>query len=202
MRLRKAIAAATAVSLAVLVATGCGGGGEDQSGDPADDVRVSVTDFKDAFAGETGLDLAARDLPGGVKLLALDQDGDPMNATRGEVEFLREYGNAQIYLVEDGDPELIFETARGETGRSEPAASGGDTVTIASEVAEEPDGDGVIWTRNCVEYEKKSELNTCAWTGTKRYGQNVIVTWTQTSEGLSEGARRLDEAVSAAVAGG
>ena len=191
------IAAVTAVSLFALAMTGCGGG--EGSGDPPEDVRVSVGEFKDSFAGETGLELKAQDLPGGAKLLALDQDGDPMNTTRGEVEFIRKYGNAQIYVVDNGDPDLLFRTVTGKTGKSKPAKSGGDTVSIASEVAEEPDGDGVVWTRNCVDYGKQNELDTCAWTGTKRYGQNVIVSWSQTSEGLTPGAQKLDEAVSAAV---
>jgi hypothetical protein len=197
MRQGKAIAAAIMIGLA-LAAAGCGG--EDEADGPPADARVSVKEFRDAFAGDTGVTLTVEDLPGGASLLVADQDGDPLNVTPREAEFLRQYGSAQIYVVEDGDPDLIFRAATGKTGQSKSARSGGDTVSIDTEVAEEPDEDGVTWTRNCVNYENQSGLDTCAWTGTKRYGQNVIVSWTQTSRGLTPEARELDEAVSAAAA--
>jgi hypothetical protein len=200
MRLPKGIGTVVAGGLVALALAGCGGG--EDGNEPSADAQASVKAFSESFSADTGLNLEAEQLPGGAKLLVLDRNGDASEVTQDEAEYLSRFGNAQIYLVDEGDPDVIFEAATGQTGKSRPATTGGDTVSINSEVADEPDEDGVIWTRNCVEYEKKTELNTCTWTGTKRYGRNVIVTWTQTSEGLSEGARELDAAVSAAVAAG
>jgi hypothetical protein len=194
-----AVLALAAVSTATGLA-GCGGGDENPTTGIASDVRTSVAGFKSGFADATGVRLNRSDLPGGAVLLSAGRDGDGTDVTNQESAFLRDYGNARIYVVEDGDPDLIFSTATGRSGTSTPVESGGDTVSISTDV-KEPDDEGVVWSRNCVNYEKQEKLDTCAWTGTKRYGDNVIVTWTQTTEGLTPQSRRLDDAVTAAVSG-
>lgn len=63
------------------------------------------------------------------------------------------------------------------------------------------DGGYAIWVKRCVRYEKLESLNTCGWTGNKRYCKNVIVIWTTSGDSLDEAGSRLDKAVSAAVSG-
>jgi hypothetical protein len=192
---RMGIGLAVVASLALV--GGCGG--DDNTVPP--DTQVSVGGFSEGFAAATGLTLKPEELPGGASLL-VPGGSDGSDASGKEVEFLREYGNARIYVVEDGDPDLVYEASVGENGTSRPTRTGDDLVSIETEVATEADDDGVVWTRNCVRYEKQPELNTCAWTGTKRYGQNLIVSWTQNEEGLTAGGRSLDEAVTSAAVEG
>ncbi len=196
------------------VFAGCGGddGGNSDSGgttggsgaavevDPTS--TLTVEQFTSGFADETGFELTSESFPGGARTLSFDEDGDAMTLTEAETGFFEEFGAPQIYLVEaDGDPDLVFDAVVGEPGKGEPIESGGDTVRLDREVSEEPDADGIVWSEQCVTYEKDKSLNTCAWSGTKRYGTNVIVSWTSTSDALDETASRLDQAVSATVAG-
>ncbi len=200
----------TLLALPVLVAAvGLGAcGGSDDPGpattttaDPDQTASVTVEQFESGFADATGTRLTPRDFPGGAVLFSFDDDGDVMQTSEAEAAFIEEFGTAQIYVVEpDGDPQIILDAVTGESRDDTPVESGGDTVRLVTKVAE-PDGDGVIWSEQCVRYEKQKSLNACAWSGTKRYGKNVIVNWTATADEMDEAASRLDEAVSQAVAG-
>lgn len=190
--------------LAIATFTGCGGGDDAGSGttaDPDPTASVTVDQFRTGFAEQTGIELTADDFPGETVILGFDDDGDAMKYSEAETAFIDEYGTAQIYIVEPGgDPELIFEAVTGKGLDEAPFESGGDTVRLVTKIADEPDADGVIWVEQCVRYEKQKTLNACSWTGNKRYGRNVIVSWTAAGDTLDEAAARLDEAVSAAVA--
>jgi len=176
---------------------GCGGGEDFDSTD-----SVTVEQFKTGFSEQTGVELTAEDFPGDTVILSLDDDGDALKFSEAETEFMEEYGTAQIYVVEaGGDPEMIFDVVAGKSLSDAPVESGGDTVRLVTKVADEPDADGVIWVERCVRYENRKSLSSCSWTGSKRYGTNVIVSWTAADDSLDEAAKRLDEAVSAAVAG-
>ena len=204
MRRSFPVLAALVCVLAIAAVVGCGGeddGGSDTVAAPDPATRVSADQFRTGFAEETGIELTASDFPGDTVLLGFDDDGDPMASSDAETAFVEEFGTVQIYVVEPGgDPELILDAVTGESRDDTPVESGGDTVRLITNVAE-PDADGVVWTRQCVRYEKQKSLNACSWTGTKRYGQNVIASWTATSDELDEASSRLDEAVSATVAG-
>jgi hypothetical protein len=201
----------TLVGLLVLISigtfAGCGGGSGDsgtESGAPVvvePTTNVTVKQFQDAFADETGFELTADSFPGGAQLLSFDDDGDPMEFSDAETGFANEFGSAQIYVVEaDGDPEMILDVVVGEAGKGDSVEFGGELVRIDRRVSK-PDADEVIWSEQCVVYEGKKTPKACSWSGTKRYGQNVIVTWTSPSSELSPSAARLDRAVSATVAG-
>lgn len=190
---------------AVVVFTGCGG--DDETGstaaaepDPA--TTVSVEQFRTGFSEQTGIELTASDFAGEAVLLGFDDDGDAMEFSEAETAFQDEYASAQIFVVESGgDPDQIFDVVTGK-GRDEASLeSGGDTLRLITTIADEPDADGVIWTEQCLRYEKRKSRDSCSWTGSKRYGRNVIVSWTATSDTLDEASSRLDEAVSAVVAG-
>jgi hypothetical protein len=191
--------------IAVSSFASCGGGDDAGSGstaDPDPTTSVTVEQFKAGFADQTGIELTADDFPGDTVLLQFDDDGDVMKISEAEAAFMDEYGTAQIYVVEPGgDPEMIFDVVTGKAMDDAPVESGGDTVRLVTNVADEPDADGVIWVEQCVRYENQKSLNSCAWTGTKRYGTNVIVSWTAAGDTLDDAAARLDEAVSAVVAG-
>lgn len=188
--------------LALAAFTGCGGdGGSDSAGDPDPNAKVTVDQFVTGFNDETGIELSPDDLPGGAVLLGFDEDGDVTEFSPAEIGFQEEFGTAQIYVVTaDGDPDMIFETVVGEPGKGEPIRSGGDTVRLDRTVAGKPDVDGVIWSKQCVRYEGDRSLNSCAWSGSKRFGQNVIVSWTATSGELDDASSNLDQTVSAVVA--
>jgi hypothetical protein len=201
--------------VAIAVITGCGGGdgGASDGGvpdgqgsaaaiavDPS--TTVTVDQFKRGFTDETGFELTANSFPGGAQLLTFDDDGDLMTVSEAESAFFDEFGTPQIYVVAaDGDPDLIFDVVVGEPGKGEPVEFGDDMARIDRTVSGQPDADGIIWSEQCVVYEKDSSRNVCAWSGTKRYGRNLIVSWTSTGDSLEEAAARLDRAVSAAVAG-
>ncbi len=204
MKLRNPLLAALLSTLAITLAAGCGGDDSTPPEDvqePAANVEVTVDEFKSGFADETGFDLTADDFPGGAKLLSFDEDGEIMELSEAETEFQNEFGTAQIYVVEDGDPAFILNVAVGKTEKGDFADLGDDRVALDKTVASQPDENGVIWTRQCVRYEKAKDRNVCSWSGTKQYGKNVIVTWTSTDDSLDEAAARLDQSVSAAVAG-
>jgi hypothetical protein len=57
----------------------------------------------------------------------------------------------------------------------------------------------VIWSQQCVRYSEQKSLDACSWSGNKIYGENVIVSWTATTDRLDESAARLDRAVAAAT---
>jgi len=204
MRRSFRVPAALVCVLVIFAVAGCGGdddAGSDILAAPDPGTRVSADQFRTGFASETGVELTASDFPGETVLLGFDDDGDPMASSDAETAFVEEFGTAQIYVVEpDGDPETILDAVTGESRDDTPVESGGDTVRLITNVAE-PDADGVIWTRQCVRYEDQQSLNACSWTGTKRYGRNAIVSWTATSDALDEASSRLDQAVSATVAG-
>ena len=145
--------------LVISAVAGCGGdddAGSDIVAAPDPGTRVSADQFRTGFASETGVELTASDFPGETVLLGFDDDGDPMASSDAETAFVEEFGTAQIYVVEpDGDPELILDAVTGESRDDTPVESGGDTVRLITNVAE-PDADGVIWTRQCVRYEKQT----------------------------------------------
>ena len=190
---------------AIATFAGCGGNGDTDSGTSANidpSTSVSVDQFKAGFAEQTGVELTADDFPGETSILGFDDDGDAMSSSDAESAFIDEYGTVQIYVVEpDGDPDMIFDVVTGESLDDAPVESGGDTLRLVTKVADEADADGVIWVERCVRYEQQKSLNACSWTGNKRYGKNVIVSWTASGDTLDEAAARFDEAVSAAVAG-
>ena len=201
-RIAVRLLAAMVCAFALAAVTGCGDdGGSGAVVDPDPDTTVTVDQFVSGFSDETGIELTPDELPGGAVLLRFDDDGNESEFSQAETEFQQEYGSSQIYVVTaDGDPDMIFDAVVGEPGKGEPIRSGGDTVRLDRSVADKPDADGVIWARQCVRYEKDSSLNSCAWTGSKRYGSNVIVSWTTTTDGLDQAGSKLDRAVSAVVA--
>jgi hypothetical protein len=206
-RMKRSVLIPLALACVFAVATlaGCGGGddaGSGASADPDPTTSVSVEQFKAGFAEQTGVELTAEDFPGDTVLLEFDDDGDAFKMSEAEAAYIEEYGTAQIYVVEPGvDPEMIFDVVTGGNLDEAPVESGSDTVRLVTNIADEPDADGVIWVEQCVRFEDQESRNTCAWTGNKLYGSNVIVSWTADGDTLDEAATRLDEAVSAAVTG-
>ena len=65
----------------------------------------------------------------------------------------------------------------------------------------EPDGDGVIWKRSCVEYSDDPSLDACSWTAFKPYGDNVLATWTSVTGEMDGASENLDRAMEAATGG-
>lgn len=190
--------------LAVTAFVGCGGGGDAGSGTTGADPTASVTveQFKAGFAEQTGIELTPDDFPGDTVLLQFDDDGEAAEVSEAEAAFLDEYGAAQIYVVEaDGDPDMILDVLTGENADEAPVEVGGEKVRLVTKIAEEPDADGVVWVERCIRSEEKGSLSSCSWTGIKRYGSNVIVSWTAAGDTLDGAAAKLDEAVSATVAG-
>lgn len=193
--------------LVIGVFAGCGGDDGGSGGDSAGPAvveptaTVSVEQFKSGFADETGFELTSEPFPGDSQTLSFDDDGDLMTISEAETDFIDEFGIPQIYLVDpDGDTDMIFDLVVGEPGGGEPTEFGGDMARLDRKVFEKPDADGVIWSKECVRFEKDESRNVCSWSGTKRYGANVIVKWPSTGKEIEPTAARLDQAMSATVA--
>jgi ABC-type glycerol-3-phosphate transport system substrate-binding protein len=133
MRRSRTTSFSFACLLAVAAFAGCGGddGAGPDSGastGPGPATTVTVEEFKQGFAEQTGVELAARDFPGDTTLLQFDDDGEAMEVSEAEAAFAEEYGNAQIYIVgPSGDVEQIFDVVTGESQSEEPVESGGTT---------------------------------------------------------------------------
>jgi hypothetical protein len=178
--------------------TACGG---DDGGEPAqpDGGNLTVASIQEGFEAETGRALVRKESDFGLPpTLVFDDDGDIMEVTDAEIDVIREFGSFTIYVGEEGNPQTDFDLLIGKSERST-APSGESQVTLTNTVARQPDENGVVWKKSCVDYQEDPSLNVCSWTAFKQYGDNVLVTWTANSGEIDEKGTALLEAMDAAT---
>jgi hypothetical protein len=187
--------AATLIAASALFLLACGG---DDPPAPVDTTtQFTPEQVKESFERATGHGLTVETSEfGGPVRLVYEDDGDPAAVSPTESEVIGELGAFTIYVVEEGDPESEFALIVGESGNGEPLDYGGDTVTYRTEVASEPDGDGILWKETCAEYETDVSLNSCYWSASKQYGANVLATWSTEANELDQAGEDFDAVMS------